>query len=50
LQHLRPWVGYVDTASFHVLMLFWCVVAWRTVPEAAPIHRLPAATALAQPS
>ena len=35
LQHLRPWVGWVNTAAFLVLITYWCGVAWRTAPEAA---------------
>jgi hypothetical protein len=50
MQHLRSWVGYVDTLSFHALILYWCTVAWRTAAEASPVHRPPAAPALAQPS
>jgi hypothetical protein len=51
LQSLRPWVGYVDTTAFQALILMWCVVAWRTAPEAPPIHRRPAsASAVVQTS
>jgi hypothetical protein len=40
-QHLRAWVGYVNTLAFFVLVGYWSLVAWRTVPEAAVIY-LPA--------
>ncbi|PYQ46890.1 MAG: hypothetical protein DMF78_25155, partial [Acidobacteria bacterium] len=33
--HHRVWVGYVDTLSYLGLITYWCLVAWRTAPEAA---------------
>lgn len=47
---IRAWVGYIDTTAFFLLVNYWCRVAWRTAPEAAPLHRPLAAPALAQPS
>ena len=32
--HLRPWLGYMDTFAFIVLVNYWIRVAWRTAPEA----------------
>jgi hypothetical protein len=37
-QHLRPWVGYVDTLAFFVLISYWCQVAWRSPSEATMPH------------
>jgi hypothetical protein len=46
-QHLRPWVGYVDTVAFFMLINYWCRVAWRTPSEATlpymPAGRMPPA-------
>jgi hypothetical protein len=33
-QHLRPWLGYMDTLAFFVLINYWIRVAWRTPSEA----------------
>ena len=39
MQHLRPWVGWVNTAAFLALIIYWSAVAWRTAPEAtAELH------------
>lgn len=37
-QHLRPFVGYVNTLAFFLLVGYWCVVAWRTAPQASVIY------------
>jgi hypothetical protein len=50
LKSLRPLVGYIDTTAFQALIVTWCVVAWRTAPEAPPIHRPPAPSPLVQTS
>jgi len=32
-QHLRRWIGYVDTGAFFVLILYLSQAAWRIAPE-----------------
>jgi hypothetical protein len=40
--HVRLWVGYLDPLAFFVLFNYWLRVAWRTVPESAPLFPPPA--------
>jgi hypothetical protein len=37
-EHLRPWLGYINTFAFFALANYWCRVAWRTAAEAAMIY------------
>ncbi len=37
-EHLRPWLGYMNTFAFIVLVHYWCRVAWRTPSEATMLY------------
>jgi hypothetical protein len=42
-QHVRQWVGYIDTLAYITLVGYWIRVAWRTAPESTMPYRLPSA-------
>jgi hypothetical protein len=45
-QHLRLWLGYVNTVAFIVIANYWLRVAWRTAPESALLAARPPAAAV----
>ena len=47
LQHLRPWVGWVNAAAFFALITYWCVVAWRSAPWSVALSTPAPASVLA---
>jgi hypothetical protein len=51
-EHLRPWLGYLNTFAFIVLVHYWCRVAWGTPSEAtmpySPLGRMRPAVMVAR--